>query len=168
MNKRGHVINAVLLSLGVGYILEPRLSPALLVAIAKVSPPIVLGALFPDLDTAFGQHRKTFHNVWVLGLALAFPYFFENLQFVWIGITTHYVLDLLGNIKGMGILYPLPGFYDIPVGVNINSKWADVVTLLVTAFELVILATLAILGHQAQFATPQFPQTIEQALSLVA
>lgn len=167
MNKRGHVINAVLLSLGVGYLLEPQFSPALLVAIATVSPPIVLGALFPDLDTAFGDHRKTFHNIWVLGLALSFPYFFENLHFVWIGITTHYVLDLLGNIKGMGVLYPLPGFYDIPVGVNINSKWADVVTLLVTAFELVILAVLAILGHQAQFATPQFPQRIEQVLGLV-
>lgn len=160
MNKRGHVVNAVLLSLGVGYILEPRLSPALLIAIVQVAPPIVLGALFPDLDTAFGDHRKTFHNIWVLGFALAFPYFFNNLHYVWIGITTHYVLDLLGNVKGMGLFYPLPGFFDIPVGVNINSKWADVVTLAVTAFELVLLAGLAVLGHQAQFATPQFPSSL--------
>jgi len=164
MNKRGHVVNAVLLSVGLGFILEQSVSVDALVMVLKVAPPILLGALFPDIDTAFGTHRKTFHNVWVLALAVAFPFVFNNLHYVWIGITTHYVLDLLGNVKGMGIFYPLPGFYDIPVGVNVNSRWADVVTLAVTGFELAILGGLVYLGHRAQIAGPDLPVMVQDLL----
>lgn len=167
MNKRGHVVNAVLLSVGLGFILEQSVSVDALVMVLKVAPPILLGALFPDIDTAFGTHRKTFHNVWVLALAVAFPFVFNNLHYVWIGITTHYVLDLLGNVKGMGIFYPFPGFYDIPVGVNVNSRWADVVTLAVTGFELAILGVLVYLGHRAQIAGPDIPVMVQDLLATV-
>jgi hypothetical protein len=128
-------------------------------------PPIVFGALFPDIDTSCGTHRKTFHNVWVLGVAVAFPFVFGNLQYVWIGIGTHYVLDLLGNVKGMALFHPIPGFYDVPVGVNIRSRWADVVTLAVTAFELVVLAGVAVLGYRAQLARPEAPIAVQDLVS---
>jgi hypothetical protein len=167
MNKKGHVINAVLLAIGVGAILEPSLSLATVESIVAVTPPIVLGALFPDIDTTFGTHRKTFHNIWILGLALAFPYIFGNLHYVWIGIATHYALDLLGNVKGMAVFHPLPGYYDIPVGVNINSRWADVVTLAVTAFELAIIGAIAYLGYEAQLAGPEFNTYYQQFQSLL-
>jgi hypothetical protein len=164
MNKRGHVVNAVLLSVGLGFILEQSISTDAFVTIIKVMPPILLGALFPDIDTTFGTHRKTFHNVWVLGLALVFPFVFDNLHYVWIGIATHYVLDLLGNVKGMGIFHPLPGFYDIPVGVNVNSRWAAVVTLAVTGFELGVLGALVYLGHRAQISGPDLPTLLTDLL----
>ena len=112
MNEKGHAVNAVLLSLGVGVIHEPALSLLTLETVAMVTPPIVLGALFPGLATTVGTHRKTFHNVWVLAIAVAFP-LFGNRRFVWIGIGAHYVLNRLGNRKGMAVFHPLPGFYDL-------------------------------------------------------
>jgi len=166
MNEKGHATNAILLAVGVGVILEPSLSPRTLEAVAKVAPPIVLGALFPDLDTTFGTHRKTFHNVWVLAIAVAFPHVFGNLRFVWIGIGTHYVLDLLGNRKGMAVFHPLPGFYDLPVGVDVTSRWADVVTLAVTAFELALLGTLVVAGQEAQLAGPDLPVSVRTVLTV--
>lgn len=166
MNERGHVVNAVLLSLGLGVILTGELSMATLETIALVTPPIVLGALFPDIDTSFGTHRKTFHNVWVLGLAVAFPVYAGNLQFVWVGIATHYVLDLLGNVRGMALLYPRDSFYDVPVGVNVDSKWADVITLAVTACELAVLGLVVMLGHEAMIAEPEVFQLLHDLLGV--
>lgn len=155
MNKRDHVINAVLLSLGVSVLLSRGPPVSAVWTAVMVGPPIVMGALVPDLDTAFGDHRKTFHNVWVLGIAVAFPALFGNLHYVWLGVLTHYVLDLLGNRYGMGVFYPLPGFYDIPVGVNVDSRWASVVTLLVTGVELAVVFALIEAGLATQLATPQ-------------
>lgn len=152
MNKKGHIVNAVMLSIGLGFILHGSVSSQALVTIVKVTPPIVLGALFPDIDTAFGEHRKTFHNVWVLGLAVVYPLTFDNLHFVWIGILTHYLLDLVGNRSGLGIFYPLPGYYDIPFGVNVDSRWALVVTLIVTGFELSVVTFLIQHGYHGQNA----------------
>ena len=166
MNEKGHAVNAVLLSLGVGVILEPDLTIRTLAAVAMVTPPIVLGALFPDLDTTFGTHRKTFHNVWVLAIAVGFPKVFGNLRFVRIGIGMHYVLDLLGNRKGMAVFHPVPGFYDLPVGVDVTSRWADVVTLAVTAFELALLGALVVVGHEAQMARPEPPVAVRSMLAL--
>lgn len=157
MNKRNHIVNAVLLSIGISVLLTQSLSVEAVGMLIRVAPPIVLGALFPDVDTAFGTHRKTFHNVWVFGLAVSFPYLFGNLYYVWIGILTHYTLDLLGNRYGMGVFYPFPGFYDVPVGVSVESKWADVVTLLVTAVELGVVFVLVRAGLQSQLATPELP-----------
>ncbi|MFC6725682.1 metal-dependent hydrolase [Halobium palmae] len=140
MNKRGHVLNAALLAVGIGYVLEPAGDVPTFVRIAEISVPIVLGALFPDVDTAFGKHRKTLHNLAVLGLFLAYPLVFDNLRYVWVGILTHYVLDLLGSRRGIALFYPFEREYSLPFGVPVRSKWADAVTLAVTVVEVVAFA----------------------------
>src|SRR6056297_211634 len=124
MNKEGHVLNAVLLSIGLGYIFYPAGDVPTLRAIAEISVPVVLGALFPDVDTAFGKHRKTLHNLPVLAVFYAYPVFFDNLHFVWIGVATHYVLDMLGSKRGIALFYPYTQEYNLPVGVPVSSKWA--------------------------------------------
>lgn len=136
VNKRDHVLNAVALAIGMGAILAPNFDAATVRTVAMVGLPVLLGAMVPDIDTAIGSHRKTFHNFLTLGSFAAFPFVFGNLQFVWIGVATHYVLDLLGNVRGMALFYPWPEEYDVPVGVTVDSPWATVVTLVVTAFEL--------------------------------
>ena len=143
MNKQGHVLNAVLLGVGLGYVLEPVGDLATFRTIAEVSVPVVLGALFPDVDTAFGRHRKTLHNLPTLAVFVAFPLYFDNLQWVWLGVLTHYVLDVLGSKRGIALFYPLSDReYGSPTGVTTSSRFANVVTLLVTAFELAVAAVL--------------------------
>jgi len=138
MNKQGHVLNAVLLGVGLGYVLEPAGDLETFRTIAEVSVPIVLGALFPDVDTAFGRHRKTLHNLLVLGVFVAFPLYFGNLQYVWLGVLTHYVLDMVGSRRGIALFYPLSDReYGSPTGVTTSSRFANAVTLVVTALELV-------------------------------
>ena len=137
VNERGHVVNAVLLSVGLAAMLEGGLMVPTATTLLAITVPVTLGALFPDIDTSFGTHRQTFHNIPTLLVFVAFPVYLDNLHYVWIGVATHYVLDLLGNIRGMALFYPWPVEYDVPVGVAVDSYWADVVTLLVTAVELV-------------------------------
>jgi len=139
MNKRGHVLNGLLLALGLGFVIEPSLSTATARTVAEITVPIVLGALFPDVDTAFGRHRKTLHSLPVLGVFLAYPIVFGNLQYVWIGVLTHYVLDVVGSRRGIALFHPLSDTeYGMPTGVTTSSKYADLVTVIVTAVELVI------------------------------
>ena len=138
MNKRGHLINAVLLSAGLAVLLSGGSGVPSLRTLIVFGVPVTLGALVPDIDTAVGSHRKTFHNLATLGVFAAFPFVFANLQYVWIGVATHYVLDLLGANRGMALFYPWPEEYDVPVGVNVDSPWADVVTLAVTGVELAV------------------------------
>ena len=139
MNKRGHVLNGLLLALGLGFVIEPNLSTATARTVAEITVPIVLGALFPDVDTAFGRHRKTLHSLPVLGVFLAYPIVFGNLQYVWIGVLTHYVLDVVGSRRGIALFHPLSDTeYGMPTGVTTSSKYADLVTVIVTAVELVI------------------------------
>ncbi|MEF8852582.1 MAG: metal-dependent hydrolase [Haloarculaceae archaeon] len=141
MNKRGHVLNAVLLAVGVGFVLQPSGDSETLRTIAAVFVPLVLGALFPDVDTHFGKHRKTLHNLPVLGVVVAYPVFFGNLHWVWLGVVTHYALDVLGTTRGISLFYPLwDEEFGLPVGVPVNSDWADVMMLAVTAFELAVAA----------------------------
>jgi hypothetical protein len=140
MNKRGHVLNAILLSIGLGYLLEPVGDERTFVTIAEVGIPVVLGALFPDVDTAFGKHRKTLHNLLVLGGFIAFPYFFGNLEYVWIGILTHYVLDIAGSKRGLALFYPYTREYGLPVGVAVSSDRSELATVVVTGVELVAAA----------------------------
>ncbi|MFC6826427.1 metal-dependent hydrolase [Halopelagius fulvigenes] len=154
MNKDGHVLNAALLAVGLGVVLsvDPTAGPVvddsptetLLAAgrtAVELSLPVVLGALFPDVDTAFGKHRKTLHNLPVLALFVAFPLVFGNLQYVWVGVATHYLLDVVGSKRGIALFYPFsPTEYDLPTGVATSSKWATTVTVVVTAVELVALA----------------------------
>ncbi|WP_255191325.1 metal-dependent hydrolase [Natronobeatus ordinarius] len=143
MNKRGHVLNAVLLSVGLGLLLEPSLDLKTLETIVAITIPVTLGALFPDVDTDFGRHRKTLHNLPVLVAFLAFPYYFENLQYVWIGVLTHFVLDVAGSRRGIALFYPLsPTEYNLPFGVPVSSSKADLVTVLVTAGEILIAAAI--------------------------
>jgi membrane-bound metal-dependent hydrolase YbcI (DUF457 family) len=141
MNKEGHVLNAVLLSIGLGYVLYPAGDVPTFRAIAEMSVPIVLGALFPDVDTAFGRHRKTLHNLPVLAVIYAYPVYFDNLHFVWIGVATHYILDLAGSKRGIALFYPYEKEFNLPVGVPVASKWATVVTVAVTGLEVALVAT---------------------------
>ncbi|SFF91738.1 LexA-binding, inner membrane-associated putative hydrolase [Halopelagius inordinatus] len=174
MNKDGHVLNAALLAVGLGVVLsvDPTAGPILDDSVAdtllgagrmvvELSLPVVLGALFPDVDTAFGRHRKTLHNLPVLALFVGFPLVFGNLEYVWIGVATHYLLDMVGSKRGIALFYPFsPTEYDLPTGVATSSKWATVVTVVVTAFELVALA----LVHYFVFA---LDTTIVEMMAMV-
>lgn len=137
MNKKGHVLNAVLLSIGLGYVFEPSGDTVTFVKITQISVPIILGALFPDVDTEFGRHRKTLHNLPVLGVFVAYPFVFDNLHFVWIGILTHYLLDFFGSKRGLALFYPWDEEFSFPVGVATSSKHAELVTVVITILEVV-------------------------------
>jgi len=145
MNKKGHVLNGILLGIGLGYLLEPATEPehvlTTLETMVMIGIPVTLGALFPDVDTAFGKHRKTLHNLLVLGAFVAFPYYFGNLEYVWIGVLTHYVLDVAGSRRGIALFYPLSSTeYNLPFGVPVSSDRATLVTYLVTIAELGVAA----------------------------
>lgn len=147
MDKEGHVVNAILLAVGLGYVIHPAGDLETFRTIAAVSVPVVLGALFPDVDTAFGKHRKTLHNLPMLGVVAAYPLYLDNLHFVWIGVLTHYVLDVVGSRRGIALFYPLSTTeYGFPTGVTTSSKYANAVTLVITALEL---AAAAFLVHVA-------------------
>ncbi len=140
MNKKGHVLNAILLSLGLGYLLEPAGNLETFETIIAIGVPVTLGAMVPDIDTAFGKHRKTLHNLPLLALFIAFPYVFGNLEYVWIGVLTHYILDIAGSKRGIALFYPLlKTEYGLPFGVAVSSSRATLVTVLVTIGELVII-----------------------------
>lgn len=149
MNKRGHVLNAVLLSVGIGYLLEPAGDERTFVYILEVGVPLTLGALFPDVDTAFGTHRKTLHNLPLLIGFMIFPVTFGNLQFVWIGVLTHYVLDVVGSKRGIALFYPVQMEFGFPTGVATSSEYAEIVTVVITAVEL------AFVGVLLQFVPPE-------------
>jgi membrane-bound metal-dependent hydrolase YbcI (DUF457 family) len=143
MDKEGHVLNALLLGIGLGIVIEPSGTVDTLRAIVAVTIPVTLGALFPDVDTAFGKHRKTLHNIPIIAVFLAFPVVFANLQYVWIGILTHYVLDYLGSRRGIALFYPLSSSeYGFPSGVTTSSKYANAVTVVVTGVELAAAAAI--------------------------
>jgi len=178
MNKEGHVLNAALLGLGLGVFLSvdpeglaalasaPTSEAALdqaratAVSVVELTVPVTLGALFPDVDTAFGKHRKTLHNLPVLGLFVAFPFVFGNLQFVWIGIATHYLLDVLGSKRGIALYYPFSRQeYGFPTGVATSSKWANPLTVAITAFELIALGAVHFLVVPLDAGVTQAIQT---------
>lgn len=143
MNKEGHVLNAALLGIGLGFVLDPSGTPETLRTIVAVTIPVTLGALFPDVDTAFGKHRKTLHNLPILGLFVAFPFLFGNLSYVWIGVFTHYVLDYLGSRRGIAPFYPLSSQeHGFPSGVTTSSRFANAVTIVVTLVELAVAAAI--------------------------
>jgi len=153
MNERDHALNALFLGVGVGIILDPSMTYGTLTSVVSVTVPVVLGALLPDLDTSFGTHRKTLHNFLTLGVVAAFPLFLDNLHWVWLGVYTHYTLDLLGNVRGLAFLYPHPKEYDVPVGVTVSSKWATPVTLLVTVFDLSVAVAVVHFPRYLPFVT---------------
>jgi membrane-bound metal-dependent hydrolase YbcI (DUF457 family) len=137
MNKGDHVLNGVLLAVGLGYVLHPAGGLETFETIAATVVPVVLGTLFPDVDTDFGDHRKTLHNLPVLAVLYAFPFHFGNLQWVWVGVLSHYVLDVAGSRRGIAVFYPLwDEEFGLPVGVTTSSKWATVATVIITVLEL--------------------------------
>jgi hypothetical protein len=74
---------------------------------------------------------------------LAFPLLFGNLQFVWIGVATHYLLDVIGSRRGIALFYPLSKTeYGLPSGVTTSSKHADAVTVVITVLELGVLGAI--------------------------
>ncbi|WP_276251305.1 metal-dependent hydrolase [Haloarcula rara] len=168
MNKRGHVLNAVLLSIGLGYVLDPSGDVSTFATIAEVFLPVVLGALFPDVDTAFGKHRKTLHNLPVLLIFLAHPvYHGGNLQWVWLGVLTHYVLDMVGSRRGIALFYPvLDTEYGLPTGVTTSSEHAEVVTVAITILELAAVG--ALVHVLPQYLPPAATDLLANAVGSVA
>ncbi|MFP8956000.1 metal-dependent hydrolase [Natrialbaceae archaeon A-CW3] len=149
MNKKGHVLNAVLLSIGLAYLIEPAGDEATFATVIEIGVPVTLGALFPDVDTAFGRHRKTLHNLPILAGFALFPFYFGNLEWVWLGVLTHYILDVAGSKRGIALFYPVwKKEFGLPVGVAVSSRQADLVTVVVTAAELVIAAAILYEAHR--------------------
>ncbi|MEZ3114479.1 metal-dependent hydrolase [Halobaculum sp. MBLA0147] len=142
MNKYGHVLNGVLLALGLALVLGAELSLTTVEWGVRLLPPVVLGALFPDVDTAFGKHRKTLHNLPVLALFVAYPLYFDNLHFVWVGIATHYLLDVVGSKRGIALFYPYTQEYGLPIGVAVSSEYSTVVTVVISVLEVGLLAAI--------------------------
>lgn len=143
MNKKGHVLNAVLLSLGLGYLLEPTGNLETFRMIVEIGVPVTLGALVPDIDTEFGKHRKTLHNLPVLVGFVVFPELFGNLEYVWVGVLTHYVLDVAGSKRGIALFYPLwKKEFGLPIGVAVSSKRSDMMMVFVTVVELMLAAVI--------------------------
>lgn len=145
MNQKEHVVNAVVLSIGLGVMFQSALVPReetahpllrLISAVLEIGLPILLGTLVPDVDTTVGRHRKTLHNVGVLALFGVFPVFFGNLHYVWIGILTHYVLDLVGSKRGLALFYPLEREYRAPIGVRADHDQAALVAVRISGVEL--------------------------------
>lgn len=134
--------------------MAPELNQSTLGSILVVGIPIGIGALFPDIDTEFGTHRETFHNFATLAIFVAFPIYFENLYFVWLGILTHYVLDLLGTTDGLALFYPVSRHVSVPVGVKVDSAASRVVTLAVTGFELGVVWVLVEYGYGQLLRAP--------------
>jgi membrane-bound metal-dependent hydrolase YbcI (DUF457 family) len=149
MNKGDHVLNGILLAVGLGYVLHPEGGLQTFETIAATVVPVVLGTLFPDVDTDFGKHRKTLHNGPVVAVLYAFPFYFGNLQWVWVGVLSHYVLDVVGSRRGIALFYPFSEEeFGLPVGVTTSSKWATVVTVILTILELAAVAAVLYLAPQ--------------------
>ncbi len=172
MNKKGHITNGVVLALGLGVVLSPIAKLATVGGILTMAewmiellPPVVLGALLPDIDTEFGRHRKTLHNLPVLALFVVYPIYFGNLQYVWIGIATHYVLDVVGSKRGIALFYPYEQEYGLPIGVAVSSDRAQQVTFAISVFEVLVLAGLHFLVVDLTTATlrPEFVGLLPEA-----
>jgi len=68
---------------------------------------------------------------------------FGNLEYVWIGVLTHYVLDIAGSKRGIALFYPLwKEEFGLPIGVAVSSKRADLMMVIVTVGELALAAAL--------------------------
>lgn len=82
----------------------------------------------------------------MLGAFIVFLYVFGNLQYVWIGVLSHCLLDTFGSGRGIALWYPLnDGEWNPIDGPATKSRLAGPVTLIVTAAELIV-AGVVILG----------------------
>ncbi len=82
MNKQDHIINGVLVGIGVGSILSPTWDTWMIHSIVAVTVPVTLGVLVSDVASDFGRHRNTLHNGVLLGSFVVFPFVFGILQYV--------------------------------------------------------------------------------------
>lgn len=64
------------------------------------------------------------------------------LRYVWLGVLTHFILDVVGTTRGIALFYPFPREYDLPIGIPVTSRFALAVTLCITAGEIVLVAGL--------------------------
>lgn len=155
MNKQHHILNATFVGIALAVAtvdLEPTTSTVLAIAwrAAAIVPPVVLGALIPDLDHIVGTHRKTGHNLPLLGAAMLYPATFGNLSFLWVGILAHYLLDLL-TTRGLALFYPLSKReWDIPPNIPVDSRAAGAVTSMFTVIEILVVVLAAEHGVAAQ------------------
>ncbi|MFB6167814.1 MAG: metal-dependent hydrolase [Haloferacaceae archaeon] len=182
MNKRDHVLNGVVLAVGVAIVLgiapsagagaDARTLPsapldalaAVGLLVAEFFVPVVLGALFPDVDTAFGKHRKTLHNGFVVAVFVAYPFVFDNLHFVWLGVASHLVLDVAGSARGIALFYPLTSEeYDLPGGVSTSSRYATPLTVAITLAEVGLIAAV----HYYVVPLDTAGQTIQQVAAQI-
>lgn len=183
MNKGDHVLNGVLLAVGTGVLLgiapsvgvgaTERTLPtapadalfAVGLLVAEFFVPVVLGALFPDVDTAFGKHRKSLHNVFVVAVFVAYPLAFDNLHFVWLGVVSHLLLDVAGSARGVAFFYPLTSQeWNLPGGVPTSSGYATPLTVAITLVELGLMAAV----HYYVVPLDTTGQTIQQATAQIA
>lgn len=141
MNKKDHILNGILLAVGLGIVLHPSGDFQAIVTIVEVFVPVVLGTMLPDIDTEFGKHRKTLHNVFVIAALYGYVVYFGNLEWVWVGALSHFLLDMVGSKRGLALFYPLWGTeFAFPFGVKTSSRMATIATVIITVLELVALA----------------------------
>jgi len=135
MNKPEHVANGALIAGAIGVVLGGL--PEVLVAV----PLGVAGSLLPDLDTAVGTHRKTFHNLPVLGVLLLGAWFHPVVIYLPIGVASHYALDALCSRRGIALFYPLTTQeYQSAGGVTVDDPRSGLLTLAFSGFEVGFLA----------------------------
>ena len=129
MNKTEHVVNGALVAGAFAVLTDPIQLPIA----------IVLGgttALFPDLDTNFGTHRKTGHNFFVLGLIVALTVIDPIMIYGAIGVASHFVIDLLSR-RGMALFYPFSSReYPMHGGVTVDDDRAQFLVGVMTLFEI--------------------------------
>jgi hypothetical protein len=160
MNRGPHLLNALALGVAVSVAVDPAVYRALwgaigtgrsigppmwaaMTALVAVTIPVVLGAMVPDIDTTVGHHRKTLHNGFVLVGFVWFPLAFGNLQYVWIGVAAHLLLDLVGSDRGVALAYPLlEREVRSPVRWPAQGPMALLVTGVITLVELWVLAVI--------------------------
>ncbi|MFB6197650.1 MAG: metal-dependent hydrolase, partial [Halobacteriaceae archaeon] len=90
---------------------------------------------------------KTLHNVFVLAVCVGYVAVFDNLKWVWLGVLTHFILDVIGSKRGIAFFYPVwDREFGMPAGVTTSSRWAGIVTTVVTLIELSIIGLLVHFG----------------------
>ena len=160
MNRGPHVLNAIVLGVGMSIVVDaavfeelvaasltgasigPPMWAAMTAAVA-VTVPVVLGAMVPDIDATVGQHRKSLHNAFVLLGFVWFPAAYGNLQYVWIGVAAHLLLDLLGTDRGIALAYPfIEREIRSPLRWPARGGMALVATGVITLIELWVLAVI--------------------------
>ena len=71
---------------------------------------VFFGSIFPDYDVAYGTHRKTLHNLWVMAACGSYMWFYgfpavANLFFL-LGFLSHLVADSVTK-QGIMPFYPI-------------------------------------------------------------